>query len=63
MTGDGDTPRSARPAGSSGGDGADLPSLPDRSDDDRDEGWGEVPAADDDERLTRERPPHWSAGD
>lgn len=37
------------------------PWVPDRSDDDRDDGWGERPEEDDDddERITRERPPHW----
>jgi len=35
------------------------PTVPDRSDDDSDDGWGEGPPEDDDERLTRERPPHW----
>ena len=38
----------------------DEPVLPDRAADDDDRGWGERPDdADDDERLTRERPPHW----
>lgn len=39
----------------------DDPVVPDRSDDDRDRGWGDDGAGegDDDERLTRERPPHW----
>jgi hypothetical protein len=32
--------------------------LPDRSDEDTDLGWGELPESDDDERITRERPPH-----
>lgn len=35
------------------------PVLPDRSDDDDDVGWGEPAEDDDDERFTRERPPHW----
>lgn len=30
-----------------------------RSRDDTDEGWGERPAPDDDERILREVPPHW----
>lgn len=34
------------------------PVVPERSDDDRDTGWSEPPE-DDDERITRERPPHW----
>ena len=35
--------------------------LPDQTIDDTDRGWGERPddAEDDDERLTREKPPHW----
>jgi hypothetical protein len=37
------------------------PVLPDRSADDRDIGWGPAGAGDDDndDRLERERPPHW----
>jgi hypothetical protein len=31
--------------------------VPDRSDEDTDLGWGELPESDD-ERITRERPPH-----
>ena len=40
----------------------DKPVLPSRSTDDTDTGWGEPSSTDedpDDERLTRERPPHW----
>jgi hypothetical protein len=39
----------------------DGPVIPDRADDDRDRGWGDdADSRDaDDERLTRERPPHW----
>lgn len=33
--------------------------LPQQSTDDTDRGWGEHPEEDDDERLTREKPPHW----
>lgn len=34
--------------------------LPDQTSDDTDRGWGEHPAdGDDDERLIREKPPHW----
>ena len=35
--------------------------LPDQTTDDTDRGWGESPddAEDDDERLIREKPPHW----
>ena len=38
------------------------PALSERSDDDLDRGWGadeETADRDDDERFTRERPPHW----
>jgi hypothetical protein len=34
------------------------PRLPEQSSDDTDRGWGEAPE-DDDERLTREKPPHY----
>lgn len=34
------------------------PILPDRAAEDRDESWGDR-AGDDDERILRERPPHW----
>jgi hypothetical protein len=46
----------------------DKPVLPARSEDETGIGWGEAPDApeapgapepDDDERLRRERPPHW----
>ncbi|WP_225755329.1 hypothetical protein [Actinotalea sp. Marseille-Q4924] len=30
-----------------------------RSPDDTDEGWGDRPGGDDDERILREVPPHW----
>jgi hypothetical protein len=35
--------------------------LPDQTADDTDRGWGEHPddTEDDDERLIREKPPHW----
>lgn len=35
--------------------------LPDQTTDDTDRGWGEHPddAEDDDERLIRDKPPHW----
>jgi hypothetical protein len=40
--------------------GRDDTPLPERSSDDTDLGWGEHPdETDDDERLLRERPPHW----
>ena len=37
------------------------PVLPVRSRDDTDVGWGERPESGDDERLYRERPPHWDS--
>jgi len=37
------------------------PVLPVRSQDDTDIGWGEAPEPDDDERLYRDRPPHWDS--
>jgi hypothetical protein len=41
---------------------ADKPAVPVRSLDDSDVGWGERPEPDDDdERLYRERPPHWDS--
>jgi hypothetical protein len=43
-------------------DPRDEPVLPTQSQDDTDVGWGEPPAPDDDERLNRERPPHWGSG-
>ena len=41
--------------------GYDDETLPDQTTDDTDRGWGERPddAEDDDERLIREKPPHW----
>jgi hypothetical protein len=39
-------------------DGGQDPVLPDQTGDDTDEGWSQ-PEQDDDERLQRERPPHW----
>jgi len=36
-----------------------VPLEDERSADDRDEGWGDAPAGDDDDRWLRERPPHW----
>ena len=37
----------------------DSPAVPPQSREDTDAGWGERPEPDDDERLYRERPPHW----
>ncbi|MBC7292420.1 MAG: hypothetical protein H5T83_13940 [Actinotalea sp.] len=36
-----------------------VPDALGRSRDDTDEGWGERPGGDDDERILREVPPHW----
>jgi hypothetical protein len=38
----------------------DRPALPVQSQEDTDAGWGERPEPADDERLYRERPPHWA---
>lgn len=38
---------------------AEKPALPDRSGDEADVGWGDRPEPDDEERLYRDRPPHW----
>jgi hypothetical protein len=35
------------------------PLLPDQSREDTDAGWGEYGEPDDDDRLLRDRPPHW----
>lgn len=37
----------------------DAPVVPERGADDSDVGWGAQPDPPDDERLLRERPPHW----
>jgi hypothetical protein len=50
---------SDQPAGSPAPGPGDPPVLPDQSQEDTDAGWGERPEPDDDERLSRERPPHW----
>jgi hypothetical protein len=42
-------------------DRGDEPALPVTSREDTDAGWGERPEPDDDERLNRERPPHWGS--
>jgi hypothetical protein len=39
----------------------DTPAVPVKSQEDTDVGWGEQPDPDDDERLYRERPPHWDS--
>jgi hypothetical protein len=35
------------------------PVPPEQSEDDTDRGWGERPDEDDDERIAREKPPHY----
>ena len=40
-------------------DPEDRPVLPAQSEEEAGVGWGEAPEPDDDERLRRERPPHW----
>jgi hypothetical protein len=42
-------------------DRGEMPLLPTQSQEDTDVGWGEQPEPDDDERLHRERPPHWDS--
>ena len=45
-----------------GAEDSDEPVLTDQTTDDTDRGWGEDGGdgdADDDERLIREKPPHW----
>ena len=37
----------------------DKKALPERTEDEAGVGWNEDPEPDDDERLRRERPPHW----
>lgn len=57
-----DTPSDPRPKG---GDTRprrlvdDNPLIPDRSADDSDAGWGERSSDANDERLLRDKPPHW----
>jgi hypothetical protein len=40
-------------------DDDDAPLLPTQSREDTDAGWGEYRDRDDDDRLLRDRPPHW----
>ena len=42
-------------------DPGDKPAVPVKSPEDTDVGWGERPEPDDDERLNRDRPPHWDS--
>jgi hypothetical protein len=39
----------------------DAPLLPAQSTEDTDAGWGEYRDRDDDDRLLRDRPPHWDS--
>jgi hypothetical protein len=41
---------------------ADEPAVPEKSEEDGDAGWGDLPEPDDDERYERDRPPHWDSG-
>ncbi len=50
-----------QPAAAGRPDPDDGPVLPDQSREDTDAGWGEHPEPDDDERLRRDRPPHWDS--
>ena len=54
-----DTPQ--QPASAGRPDPEDEPVLPVQSREDTDAGWGELAEADDDERLYRDRPPHWDS--
>jgi hypothetical protein len=38
---------------------AEKPVLPERSGDETDVGWGDRPESEDEDRLYRDRPPHW----
>jgi len=51
-----------QPARVSPPDQSDDPVLPTQGQEDTDVGWSEPPGPDDDERLYRERPPHWGSG-
>lgn len=54
-----ETPRPPASAGSPDPD--DAPAPPAQRREDTDAGWGEPAEPDDDERLCRERPPHWDS--
>lgn len=51
----GDTPTTPTPPART----ASAPLLPTQSREDTDVGWGEYRERDDDDRLLRDRPPHW----
>lgn len=50
-----------QPAAAGPPDPDDEPVLPAQSREDTDAGWGEPAGPDDDERLHRDRPPHWDS--
>ena len=47
------------PGGAALTDCGTAPAVPARSEDDTDLGWGEAAPESDDDRLLRDRPPHW----
>jgi hypothetical protein len=49
------------PAGRRPPEPDDEPVLPAQSREDTDAGWGEQPEPDDEDRLRRDRPPHWDS--
>jgi len=51
-----------QPASPDRPDPDEQPAPPMRSQDETDAGWSEPPEPDDDERLGRDRPPHWQSG-
>jgi hypothetical protein len=53
-----DAPADAAPAPAAGGALAAEPAVPEQSPEDTDAAWGEYRQRDDD-RLYRDRPPHW----
>jgi hypothetical protein len=50
-----------QPASAGRPDPEDGPVLPAQSPEDTDAGWGEPAEPDDNERLCRDRPPHWDS--
>jgi hypothetical protein len=61
MTAVPDGKASSQSADAGRSDRSDMPVLPAQSQEDTDVGWGEQPEPEDDERLHRERPPHWDS--
>ena len=51
----------SQPASSDPPDPAEQQATRVRSQDETDVGWSEPPERDDDERLRRDRPPHWES--